>query len=108
MTPISFVPIRTQCVMLGFNTGYIEDLYKQYLENPESVSESWREFFADYQPNASFVAASEARAAREAELESPSAPAAPIAKTVAKGSGDGSADAEATLRPLRGPAGKIV
>lgn len=94
--------------MLGFNTGYIEDLYKQYLENPESVSESWREFFADYQPNASFVAASEARAAREAELESPSAPAAPIAKTVAKGSGDGSADAEATLRPLRGPAGKIV
>ena len=40
---------------LGFNTGYIEELYKQYQDNPDSVSESWREFFADYDPDASFV-----------------------------------------------------
>jgi len=42
---------------LGFNTGYIEELYKQYQEDPDSVSESWREFFADYDPDASFVPA---------------------------------------------------
>ncbi|WP_243664928.1 2-oxoglutarate dehydrogenase E1 subunit family protein, partial [Rhodothermus marinus] len=34
---------------LGFNTGYVEELYRQYLENPESVSESWREFFCRLQ-----------------------------------------------------------
>src|SRR5690554_1006362 len=38
----------------GFNSGYVEDLYAQYLENPESVSERWREFFADYQPGPTF------------------------------------------------------
>ena len=46
---------------LGFNTGYIEELYKQYLEDPESVSESWRDFFADYHPDESFMAAATAR-----------------------------------------------
>ncbi len=46
---------------LGFNTGYIEELYRQYLENPDSVSESWREFFADYRPRESFVAAAGGR-----------------------------------------------
>ncbi|PSQ97580.1 MAG: multifunctional oxoglutarate decarboxylase/oxoglutarate dehydrogenase thiamine pyrophosphate-binding subunit/dihydrolipoyllysine-residue succinyltransferase subunit [Bacteroidetes bacterium SW_9_63_38] len=44
---------------LGFNTGYIEELYKQYLDDPDSVSESWREFFADYHPDASFIPASQ-------------------------------------------------
>ena len=44
---------------LGFNTGYIEELYKQYLDDPDSVSESWREFFADYHPDASFLPASQ-------------------------------------------------
>lgn len=38
----------------GFNTGYVEDLYAQFLENPESVSERWREFFADYDPGPTF------------------------------------------------------
>ena len=42
---------------LGFNTGYIEELYKQYQEDPDSVSEGWQEFFADYHPDESFVAA---------------------------------------------------
>ncbi|MEX0601188.1 MAG: 2-oxo acid dehydrogenase subunit E2, partial [Rhodothermales bacterium] len=46
---------------LGFNTGYIEELYRQYLDDPDSVSESWRDFFADYRPSESFLAATEAR-----------------------------------------------
>ena len=43
---------------LGFNTGYVEDLYRQFLDNPASVGESWQEFFADYRPGESFVAVS--------------------------------------------------
>ncbi|MDX1545687.1 MAG: multifunctional oxoglutarate decarboxylase/oxoglutarate dehydrogenase thiamine pyrophosphate-binding subunit/dihydrolipoyllysine-residue succinyltransferase subunit, partial [Rhodothermales bacterium] len=110
---------------LGFNTGYVEELYKQYLENPDSVSESWRDFFADYTPTASFVAAAEARpAAGEVEVAAREAP--PAQETEAKEapprpSGDGAvaeparmpqpeipvAD-DAELKPLRGPAAKIV
>ena len=40
---------------LGYNTGYIEELYNQYLQDPSSVSESWQDFFADYEPARSFV-----------------------------------------------------
>ena len=42
--------------MFGFNSGYVEDLYAQYLQNPESVSASWREFFADFDPGPTFTA----------------------------------------------------
>ncbi|WP_420456647.1 multifunctional oxoglutarate decarboxylase/oxoglutarate dehydrogenase thiamine pyrophosphate-binding subunit/dihydrolipoyllysine-residue succinyltransferase subunit [Rubrivirga sp.] len=42
--------------MFGFNSGYVEDLYAQYRQNPESVSESWREFFADFDPGPTHAA----------------------------------------------------
>ena len=41
--------------MFGFNSGYVEDLYAQYLQNPESVSASWRDFFADFNPGPTFT-----------------------------------------------------
>ena len=34
----------------GANIAFIEELYERYRANPDSVSPSWREFFADYQP----------------------------------------------------------
>ncbi|MFB3084339.1 MAG: 2-oxo acid dehydrogenase subunit E2, partial [Gammaproteobacteria bacterium] len=95
---------------LGFNTGYVEELYKQYLENPESVSESWREFFADYRPSQSFVAAAEARPAI----------AVPVVKEApTRLSGDGAVEEpvklppppvaeDAEVKPIRGAAAKIV
>jgi 2-oxoglutarate dehydrogenase E1 component len=36
----------------GQNAGYVDELYRRFLANPESVSEAWREFFADYRPAA--------------------------------------------------------
>ncbi len=33
---------------LGFNTGYVEELYKRFQNDPKSVSESWQDFFVDY------------------------------------------------------------
>ncbi len=33
----------------GPNAWLVDDLYEQYLTDPESVSASWREFFVDYQ-----------------------------------------------------------
>jgi 2-oxoglutarate dehydrogenase E1 component len=61
---------------LGFNTGYIEELYKQYLDDPSSVSESWRDFFADYHPDASFMAATRTAPSGDGE-PTPSEPATP-------------------------------
>ena len=34
----------------GPNAWLVEDMYDRYLADPTSVSESWREFFADYRP----------------------------------------------------------
>ena len=59
--------------MLGFNTGYVEELYRQFLDDPDSVSDSWREFFADYRPSESFVAAAEARRSVSVATEEDSA-----------------------------------
>ncbi len=36
--------------LLGFNTGYVEELYKRFLDDPSSVSESWQDFFVGYDP----------------------------------------------------------
>ncbi|WP_305907161.1 2-oxoglutarate dehydrogenase E1 component [Methylomarinum sp. Ch1-1] len=40
---------RDSSALYGNNAVYIEDLYEQYLENPDSVPESWREKFSKIQ-----------------------------------------------------------
>ena len=37
----------------GTNAPYIEDLYKEYIKDPESLDPSWRAFFAGYELAAS-------------------------------------------------------
>ena len=34
----------------GPNAWLVEDMYDRFLADPTSVSDSWREFFADYRP----------------------------------------------------------
>ncbi|MBT8399463.1 MAG: multifunctional oxoglutarate decarboxylase/oxoglutarate dehydrogenase thiamine pyrophosphate-binding subunit/dihydrolipoyllysine-residue succinyltransferase subunit, partial [Rhodothermia bacterium] len=96
---------------LGFNTGYVEQIYRQYLDNPESVSESWREFFEDFSPSDSFAAATEARMTREAAAESA------VATPEAPRGGDGAIveaekpappEIEGEAKPIRGPAAMIA
>ena len=102
---------------LGYNTGYIEEIYKQYLQDPTSVSKNWQDFFADYEPSESFAAARLARAPRAVESAEPVA----IAPVMPPEGGDGAitdpihpASASATgredveLKPLRGAGAKIV
>lgn len=73
---------------LGFNTGFVEELYKQFLREPESVSASWRDFFADYRPGESFVATEQvAPEAKPAEIKPP---------------------VEGDVKPLRGPQARLV
>ena len=35
-------------VLLGQNAWLVDEMYEQYRANPNSVSASWQEFFADY------------------------------------------------------------
>jgi 2-oxoglutarate decarboxylase len=40
----------------GPNVWLIDEMFRQFKEHPESVSESWREFFSDYRPAAGRIA----------------------------------------------------
>ena len=35
----------------GPNDWLVDEMYEQYQRDPESVSESWREYFSDYRPD---------------------------------------------------------
>ncbi|HET6949332.1 MAG TPA: hypothetical protein VFI47_03095, partial [Acidimicrobiales bacterium] len=36
---------------LGPNAWLVDEMYDQYVADPSSVSESWRDFFQDYRPS---------------------------------------------------------
>ena len=44
----------------GANSWLVEEMYEEFVRDPESVGESWREFFADYHSGAPSVAAAAA------------------------------------------------
>ena len=115
---------------LGPNAWLVDEMYQQYLDDPGSVSESWREFFADYKrdvdqqpPAANTVAAppppvaspppasATAPAPVNGAQPAPAAPApaapAPRATTPAATTPTPAAE-EAPGEPLRGAAARIV
>src|SRR5690242_3908678 len=83
-------------------------MYDQYLADPSSVSESWREFFDDYKPASTTTSAPSAAAPAAPAPATPApatpAPAAPAPSppTSAPSAGDGDG------QPLRGAAARIV
>jgi multifunctional 2-oxoglutarate metabolism enzyme len=65
---------------LGPNAWLVDEMYEQYLDDPASVSESWRDFFADYKRDVdqrSSASTAVAAPAAPAPAPSPAAPAAP-------------------------------
>jgi len=121
---------------LGPNAGLVEEMYRQFVEAPESVSDSWRDFFADYVPRGTgrtaapaagpaAVAVSPPPPPPVREVLAPSAPAAPAAPSPAAPTAPtppaparapaaaAGGDAPLTLdgeepAPLRGAAARIV
>ena len=89
---------------LGFNSGYVEELYKRFLENPESVSASWRDFFADYDPGDAAVPES------EPTLTIPPTLAEPKVDVPVQTSGDGAPaqPSDAKVQSIRGAGARIV
>ncbi|MEZ5170778.1 MAG: multifunctional oxoglutarate decarboxylase/oxoglutarate dehydrogenase thiamine pyrophosphate-binding subunit/dihydrolipoyllysine-residue succinyltransferase subunit [Acidimicrobiia bacterium] len=97
---------------LGPNAGVVEDLYRRYAENPDSVSEAWRDFFADYTPGPEPAPPVPERAAVE--------PAAPVPHSAVASEADvpespeERREADTTTitgddaAPLRGAAARVV
>jgi 2-oxoglutarate decarboxylase len=95
----------------GPNAWLVEDMFDRYRADPGSVSESWREFFADYRPAGGPLAPPSAAAAPvpvPTHLEAPSP--TPVAAAVPSAAPPAAhADQEGdTPVALRGAAGRIV
>jgi 2-oxoglutarate decarboxylase len=115
----------------GANVGLIDEIYRQYLDNPESVSPAWRDFFAENEPEDDGAEApTEATAEGRVEAEGGQPPRGPAAPPTPQEAPAGKAPAakapaapeprqapaapkgdgkpEASLVPLRGAAARIV
>ncbi len=89
----------------GPNAWLVDDMYDRFLVDPSSVSESWREFFADYR--AAPVPAAQAPAAPTGSPPAPDARAtAPPRPVAAPRSAAAAGSEEATV--LKGAASRIV
>ncbi len=87
----------------GPNDWLVDEMYEQYRDDPESVSESWRDYFADYRPDGGNGATAPVRSEApppEVSVQTPSE----SAKTTDTAAGAAAADA----KPIRGAAARIV
>jgi len=105
----------------GSNSGYVDALYEQFKNDPQSVSAAWREFFDDYHSDSivpeSVVTEvqSEDPLPTPAGVVSPEGPRASTAtrestqvKAVEKNESEVSSEDEVKFEPLKGVAGKIA
>ena len=65
--------IDTQANEFGPNLWLVDEMYRKFLDSPNSVSEAWQDFFSDYEPGGAVVGA---RLARPAAAAAPAAPPA--------------------------------
>ena len=84
----------------GQNAWLVDDMYEQFRADPNSVSESWREFFTDYKPGAVTAVAAPAPAAPAASAPLPAPAATPAPAAPAAGAEPGA--------PIRGAGAVIV
>ena len=94
---------KTSFEDLGPNSGLIEEMYRRYVENPGSVAETWREFFADYKP----LGATDGNGASARRACRGPAPVAPPVATPAPAA-VGSPAPDDAPEPLRGAAARTV
>ncbi|HLF41223.1 MAG TPA: 2-oxo acid dehydrogenase subunit E2, partial [Acidimicrobiia bacterium] len=97
----------------GPNVGLVEEIYRQWQENPASVSESWRDFFEDYTPRMGKAGNGE-RAHAQQETQQPETqqpePARKITAAPEKTPAPAAPAQENGIKPapIRGAAARIV
>ncbi|MFE1289089.1 multifunctional oxoglutarate decarboxylase/oxoglutarate dehydrogenase thiamine pyrophosphate-binding subunit/dihydrolipoyllysine-residue succinyltransferase subunit [Streptomyces sp. NPDC058751] len=69
---------KNPAAAFGANEWLVDEIYQQYLQDPNSVDRAWWDFFADYKPGAPAAAAAAGTAAAGAAGTTTAAPAAPV------------------------------
>jgi 2-oxoglutarate dehydrogenase E1 component len=95
---------------VGPNEWLVEEMYERFRANPQSVSESWRDFFDDYTPEGGTSLASPPASRAAGPVDpTPAAPAPATPTTPAEAPEEApAAEAEPPGEPLRGAASRIV
>ena len=110
--PRSLGPVTTtNSANLGANAWIVDEMYRDYLADPSSVSASWREFFVGFRPGTSQTGPLNAGGASNGttEVTQPTTPTeAKAAATPDKPSGGSAAALPDGAEPLRGVAARIV
>ncbi|MET9061799.1 multifunctional oxoglutarate decarboxylase/oxoglutarate dehydrogenase thiamine pyrophosphate-binding subunit/dihydrolipoyllysine-residue succinyltransferase subunit [Streptomyces antibioticus] len=73
---------KNPAAAFGANEWLVDEIYQQYLQDPNSVDRAWWDFFADYKPGAA-AAAPAAAGTAAAGAAGTTTPAAPAAKAPA-------------------------
>ncbi|WP_217215363.1 multifunctional oxoglutarate decarboxylase/oxoglutarate dehydrogenase thiamine pyrophosphate-binding subunit/dihydrolipoyllysine-residue succinyltransferase subunit [Streptomyces sp. AC550_RSS872] len=73
---------KNPAAAFGPNEWLVDEIYQQYLQDPNSVDRAWWDFFADYKPGAAAAPAPAGTAAAGAAETTTKAPAAPAAPSV--------------------------
>ena len=91
---------------LGPNAWLVDEMHEQYLADPASVSESWRDFFADYTRDADPQSVASAAALAQASHAAPATPT--VAPIPAPASAPAPVDETPPGEAIRGAAARIV
>ncbi|MDV7219203.1 2-oxoglutarate dehydrogenase E1 subunit family protein, partial [Streptomyces prunicolor] len=72
---------KNPAAAFGPNEWLVDEIYQQYLQDPNSVDRAWWDFFADYKPGAAAAPTSTSAGTAAAGAAAPTtpAPAAPVA-----------------------------
>ncbi|MGV9272886.1 multifunctional oxoglutarate decarboxylase/oxoglutarate dehydrogenase thiamine pyrophosphate-binding subunit/dihydrolipoyllysine-residue succinyltransferase subunit [Streptomyces griseosporeus] len=66
---------KNPAAAFGANEWLVDEIYQQYLQDPNSVDRAWWDFFADYKPGAPAAAGTAAAGAAETTSQTPQAQA---------------------------------
>ncbi|CAL9435298.1 multifunctional oxoglutarate decarboxylase/oxoglutarate dehydrogenase thiamine pyrophosphate-binding subunit/dihydrolipoyllysine-residue succinyltransferase subunit [Streptomyces sp. enrichment culture] len=97
---------KNPAAAFGANEWLVDEIYQQYLQDPNSVDRAWWDFFADYKPGApaSSAPAGDAAAGAAVTPTAPSRPAAPAKAETPAPAAKPAAAAPAAKAPAQAPA----
>lgn len=94
---------KNPAAAFGANEWLVDEIYQQYLQDPNSVDRAWWDFFADYKPGAPATSAPAGDAAAGAAV-TPTTPSRPAAPAQAPAPAAKPAAAPAAKAPAQAPA----
>ncbi|GHF12608.1 multifunctional oxoglutarate decarboxylase/oxoglutarate dehydrogenase thiamine pyrophosphate-binding subunit/dihydrolipoyllysine-residue succinyltransferase subunit [Streptomyces griseoluteus] len=96
---------KSAAAAFGPNEWLVDEIYQQYLQDPNSVDRAWWDFFADYKPGAPAASAPAGTAAAGAAGTTPTAPPAQAAPApAAPAPAQAPAQSAPAAKPAQAPA----